>query len=597
MKEVSSQSIKIPKLIADHLRWIVVLAQLNRIAGKEYRYPVAQLVRDLQLDRLFPDRDGKIDRSPYVGLTRKGWDIWCCGKSVDKGESPLNSIYQCRTFYGLDAPNNLLQRLTKLLEMAIDSSKSLELEPRRGKKDSKYDRYVEQWGEYALQLVVFNGGWEAFSQKSSLTEIKDLWLGLYPPKLGMTGADRDSLIQRVLYLDADRYIQVLTVSIGLLYPLWFFGDEGRKERLERLTANDRQLKKALPKRDLYIDVNTHIGKMAGLPYPLGIADDILSYCWDVELTQLRSKITDLAWQSIAIKAIATELQNEYWSPPLLFTMWSDELPVPDDDLHNYSIPLIAITQGTDRFAEIYQRRRYQGDLAASSLGIEPFTYGEKIFDRLQSIGIAPPQKRLYRRSDILTKNFDTDAIATYFPPSLLLEIDLTYERLTNTDIYRQWGAAGDAFNYRTPQLVLAGGMFLSRQAKAADLIIDLGAYLHLVELLIRSLRPEWDSIAKARHQLAGERQIAGKLAAAEAIASACAIVAQKTKLVKTNLVSPTIVPEILGEIASEMTIALLPSESERQEECLQHIYGWGWAKLFDAIEVTSIYIACELFTG
>ena len=144
---------QIPKLLADHLRWIVVLAQLREMGGKEHRYPVRQLVADLQLSSLFAKPTGEIEREPIVGLSKKAWEIWCCGKSVDKGESPLNSIYQCRSFYGLDAPNNLLSRLNKLLDLAIDRHKTLEPEARRGKKDSKYDRYLEQWGDYAIQLV------------------------------------------------------------------------------------------------------------------------------------------------------------------------------------------------------------------------------------------------------------------------------------------------------------------------------------------------------------------------------------------------------------------------------------------------------------
>ncbi len=594
----TSQSIEIPKLLADHLRWMVVLAQLKEIRGKVHRYPVRQLVTDLQLANLFPTQTDGSEREPVVGLTKKGWEIWFCGKSVDKGESPLNSIYQCRSFYGLDAPNNLLQRLNKLLEIAIDLQKTLEIEARRGKKDGKYDRYVEQWGDYALQLVQLNGGWEQFSTRSNLAEIEDLWLGV-EPTFTHTGADRESLIQRILYLDSDRYVQILTTAVGSLYPLWFFKSQERKELLDLIALEDRGMKKALPKRDLYLDVNTQIGQMAGLPYPFGVADELLAYCWDVELRELRVKLTETAWSPNAIKSIARELQNEYWSPPLLFTMWGDEFPLPDDDKHNYPIPLIALTQGGNRFGELYQHQK-MGDkpLPEVSIGIEPQTYGEKILDRIATQGIKIPAQYQCQRSQILTADkLELDLIASYFPISLLLQVNPDYQQLSTADLYQKWGQIGEAFNYNCPQLVLAGGMFLTRQAKATDLIIDVGLYLQTIELLIRSIRPEWDSIERYFSQLASNN-LAAKQAAARGIAEACQVVARKSKLVKGGeLVSANAISEILSQVAVEMVTALIPTDAETHQECTKQIYDWGWAKLLESVQSTSIYIACELFTG
>ena len=593
------QSMQVPKLLADHLRWMVVLAQLRELGGKEHRYPVKQLVADLQLTSLFPAQtDEQIQREPVLGLTKKGWEIWFCGKSVDKGESPLNSIYQCRSFYGLDAPNNLLQRLNKLLDIAIDRHKTIEPEARRGKKDSKYDRYLEQWGEYALQLVWLNGGWENFSHLTSLAEVKDLWLGVTPPRAEMTGEDRDSLIQRVIYLDSDRYIQIVTTPIGSLYPLWFFKSQTRKELLDRIAIQDRGMKKALPKRDLYIDVNTQIGQMAGLPYPFGVADELLAYCWDVDVDEVGTRLSETAWQPIAIQSIARELQNEYWSPPLLFTMWGDEFPLPDDDKHNYSIPLISLTQGGDRFGELYQRiATVDKPLTELTIGIEPSTYGEKILERVTTQGVNISAHQDCNRTQILTQSLDLDLIASYFPVSLLLQINPNYQQLTISDLYQQWGKVGDAFNYTCPQLVLAGGMFLSRQAKAIDLIIDLASYLHTVELLIRFLRPEWDSIERYFPQLSSNN-VTEKQAAAQAIADACRVVGKKSKLVKGGeLVSANAIAEILSQVAVEMVVALIPTDEEKCQACVEQIDDWGWAKLLESVQSTAVYIACELFTG
>ncbi len=593
------QSMQVPKLLADHLRWMVVLAQLREIGGKEHRYPVKQLVQDLQLTSLFPPQAaGTIEREPVVGITKKGWEIWFCGKSVEKGESPLNSIYQCRSFYGLDAPNNLLQRLNKLLDLAIDRHKTIEPEARRGKKDSKYDRYLEQWGDYALQLVWLNGGWESFSTKTSLTEVKDLWSGVTSPRAELTGEDRDSLIQRIIYLDSDRYIQIVTTAIGSLYPLWFFKSQARKELLDLIAIQDRGMKKALPKRDLYIDVNTQIGQMAGLPYPFGVADEMLAYCWDVDVSEVHNRLPETAWQPIAIQSIARELQNEYWSPPLLFTMWGDEFPLPDDDKHNYSIPLIALTQGGNQFGELYQQiATIDKPLTELTIGIEASTYGEKILERIAIQGVKTSAQQNCTRTQILTQELDFDLLASYFPVSLLLQINPQYRQLSTADLYQRWGKVGDAFNYNSPQLVLAGGMFLARQAKAIDLVVDLASYLHTVELLIRSLRPEWDSIERYFPQLASN-DITEKEAAAQAIMAACQAVGKKSKLVKGgDLVSANAIAEILSQVAIEMVTALMPMDENKCQICVEQIDDWGWAKLLESVQSTAVYIACELFTG
>jgi hypothetical protein len=593
-----SQSMQVPKLLADHLRWMVVLAQLREVGGKEHRYPVKQLVADLQLTSLFAKPTGEIDREPFVGISKKAWEIWFCGKSVDKGESPLNSIYQCRSFYSLDAPNNLLQRLNKLLDMAIDKHKTIEPEARRGKKDSKYDRYLEQWGDYAIQLVALNGGWENFSSLERLAQIKDLWVGIQPPRVDLTGADRESLIQRIIYLDTDRYVQVVTTAMGSLYPLWFFKSQARKDLLDRIASQDREIKKALPKRDLYIDVNTQIGQMAGLPYPFGVADEMLAYCWDVEIEQVASHLGESAWCPMAIKSIARELQNEYWSPPLLFTMWGDEFPLPDDDKHNYSIPLITLTQGGNKFGELYQRIAIEAKpLTDLSIGIETDTYGEKILDRLDTAKIKIPNQYNLQRTQLLTQALDVDLIASYFPISLSLHINPNYQQLSTADLYQKWGEVGDAFNYTSPQLVLAGGMFLARQAKATDLIIDLATYLHTVELLIRTLRPEWDSIERYFPRLASN-DVQQKQAAAQAIREACQAVAKKSKLVKGgDVVGANAIAEILSAVAIEMLTALIQIDAEKHQECIEQIDDWGWAKLLESVQSTSVYIACELFTG
>ncbi|WP_309738323.1 hypothetical protein, partial [Chamaesiphon sp. OTE_20_metabat_361] len=128
-------------------------------------------------------------------------------------------------------------------------------------------------------------------------------------------------------------------------------------------------------------------------------------------------------------------------------------------------------------------------------------------------------------------------------------------------------------------------------------IIDLGIYLRTVELLIRNLRPEWDSIERYFTQLASN-DITTKQAAAQSIREACQIVAKKSKLVKgSDLVSANAIAEILSQVAIEMLTALIPTDAEKYQACVEQIDDWGWAKLLESVQSTSVYIACELFTG
>jgi hypothetical protein len=138
---------------------------------------------------------------------------------------------------------------------------------------------------------------------------------------------------------------------------------------------------------------------------------------------------------------------------------------------------------------------------------------------------------------------------------------------------------------------------LARQAKATDLIIDLATYLHTVELLIRTLRPEWDSIERYFPRLASN-DVQQKQAAAQAIREACQAVAKKSKLVKGgDVVGANAIAEILSAVAIEMLTALIPIDAEKHQECVEQIDDWGWAKLLESVQSTSVYIACELFTG
>ena len=118
-----------------------------------------------------------------------------------------------------------------------------------------------------------------------------------------------------------------------------------------------------------------------------------------------------------------------------------------------------------------------------------------------------------------------------------------------------------------------------------------------VELLIRTLRPEWESIERYFTQLTSN-DVSVKQAAAWGIAEACQVVGKKSKLVKNgDLVTANAIAEILSQVAIEMVTALVPLESPQHPECVKQIEDWGWAKLLESVRSTSVNIACELFTG
>jgi hypothetical protein len=92
--------------------------------------------------------------------------------------------------------------------------------------------------------------------------------------------------------------------------------------------------------------------------------------------------------------------------------------------------------------------------------------------------------------------------------------------------------------------------------------------------------------------------IVEKQAAAQAIREACQVVAKKTRLVKDgDLVGANAIAEILSQVAIEMLTALIPVDADLYRECVEQIDDWGWAKLLESVRFTSVYIACELFTG
>ncbi|WP_309743151.1 hypothetical protein [Chamaesiphon sp. OTE_20_metabat_361] len=293
-------------VLLDRIRWMVVLAKLKELDpdSTEKPDPSIRSIQDINDEKdlinfmpLFADDDSAFDISLEL------WQSLFC-KSVGSKEKRVNSfintIYQCRNFYALDAPNNPAQRLTKIVDGTGRAT------------EGKYDDNIRQWGKYAKELVKDNGGWESFLAKNLLSDVADVKF----PSIGVkTGEDRESLIQRILYLERDRYIQVLATTVVALWPIWFLKRTENIEFLRNITEREQKTKnfrvgKRLPTEELYIDVNPSIGKMQGLPYPFGFADTLLEEALSDEEKDIEeSKLDRESWPPVAINLLIKKLRN------------------------------------------------------------------------------------------------------------------------------------------------------------------------------------------------------------------------------------------------------------------------------------------------
>ena len=306
-------------VLLDHIRWMVVLAKLKELDPDSTEKPDSTIrtIQDINNDQklisfapLFTDDDAAFDISLEL------WQSLFCksvGAKDNRVSSYINTIYQCRNFYALDAPNNPAQRLTKIVDGTGRAT------------EGKYDRHIGEWGNYAKKLVAANDSWGKFLGLENLSDVQDIEFTSIGKK---TGAERESSIQRILYLERDRYIQILTTTVCSLWPIWFLKNPDNIAVLKDITEreqkknNNFRVGKRLPSQELYIDVNPFVGKMRGLPYPFSFADTLLTEA----LTKQGKSIQDLdrtIWPAEAVILLTQKLRSQYWSPPILFVQPND----------------------------------------------------------------------------------------------------------------------------------------------------------------------------------------------------------------------------------------------------------------------------------
>jgi hypothetical protein len=656
----TSKKYKFPSVLAAHIQWCIVLAKLKELdldykiqqtreafavkpkdkklsvtlialeKEQKSKLSVKDLVKTLGLESLF-------DESLAGNLSRTDWDQWFCGK--DKG-TPLNSIYQCKGFYGLEAPNNLVQRLTNMCEEftkeSFDESKD---------RESKYDRYINDWGEYALKLVNRNTSLANFLSLEHLSDVKDFWA----EENTQTGenlaeyADHpNSLIKRILFLESDRYIQILTSTVAMLWPLWFFKRHENVQKLKDISRFEKENKnlnlgKPLPESEIFIDINTSIGEMAGLPYPFGVADKLLGSN-PVGRDGIKYQKGD-PWPSEAQALIAEQIKKEFWSPPLLLAVRSGQF---DPNIGNIQIeqrmnnnqnnvvPLIKITDSCKDFYTIHVRKDYgsnyskksswQDKLTKLKFAVEAGTFGDRLVKKLQKVLrkygqtiYSLPITRIQSSGDFTKSEFtEINIVPSFSPVNILIQTNPDYRRMTELETY-QYEECASVFSRSFPAIVLCGGIFLARQPKAVDLIVDTATYLNKLDILFRQLRPQWKIIEEEFEYLQLD-DIDRKIAAAKTISKDCFASALSSPIVQMGMISlkieerpepnnPKILREVtispieqwLVDIGKDMGKILHSHEPELQEKFNTHWQQWGWATLFEFDQYVSISISCDLF--
>ncbi len=527
-------------------------------------------------------------------------------------ESLLNSVYQCRPYYGLAAPNNAAQRFAELArefaELAREAASDSGPPKRRGRQNAEYDAYVEQWGKYAAALLEANGGWERFLSRSSLAEVIDFWPGCVklPVRGALHGSDWASFVQRVLYLEEDRYVQVLATPAAVLWPVWFFKDRARQQQLYRLRAVEGGRFTIGPRLDegrheIYIDVSTSVHQMRGTPFPFGFAADV------VAARHAERPEQDQVWSSGTVPWVMEALEAVFWSPPLLFAARGDVVPPPDEDERkNDAIGFIQISTPCPIFGSVYRRRGRAGrDKLKFRDETACYHYGSWAAPVVEKLKTPPDRARALTCRDMVEdfrQATGADVVLSYFPLNVPIHANAEeFERLGPEGLFERYRVA-DALelNYVLSGSVLTGGRFLSRQPRMQALLQYLGLHLAKAEALARYLLPAPTMLPRYYDELRASERAKWSEAVSQ-IKVRCEVTAGALKAVKEKVVPENFLQQTFTDVALEMIQAVLdggsgaaPRDRLAKTEC--QVRDWGWASLMEFVAYTSVYLAAMLYS-
>lgn len=579
---------ELPRLLQQHLRWALVLAKMMELdrdsrplsAGeKKSEKKISRVAEIGSLIEVIMGRSVLTTKQ----FTIQHWNAWFAAQK----ESPVSSIYECRAFYGLDSPNNVVQRFERALQ-DVDGE-----ERRGGRPGGSYELAMNEWGDYAMALVRHNGGHRHFFDIKALEDVIDiepaLESGAHEWKVAGHAGEEKSFIRHILNLQNDRYIQILLPPVGVLWPLWFLKIQGTMEAL-LATADERLLGPKLSKEAIPdIDLVTTIGQCAGLPYPFGAADRALQ-----EHARENGTTVDMhaPWSTEAMTVVAEAFSRERWSPPVLLAGRGDQWSVHEQPGRtNRIVPIAIVSEASSIFGGLYANTttRKKQEWESFRVAYETKTWGEKFVQRLK----LQKAKSLSHSefTDIRSHIRDFDLILSYFPVDLLLDIPGVLERITPSELAKTASVPPEELEYILPSTVLAAGSLLGDQPKMRTLVLNLVRVLHRAVEMVHHLRPRGDVLAAHFRRLRSAKS--DRKAVAEMVEQLCQAAASRGFLTGTGI-HPNVIPDWMRRIGTEMVDVLISQRSPRSD-AIQIMNEWGWAQLLEYVLTTSIYVSVELF--
>lgn len=589
-------------LLVAHCSWVLALAKLEQLGNldRPTNQSILDEASDLSVYTTFrPNEPIKSDArvSPenwrkWFGrgrLQRAGADE---NKSSPRGKrDSLRTVYELRPFYALEAPNNLAQRLANLA--GILNASDAERRVTTNHSTSKYDEYIYQWGNYALNLVSLNGGWRRFLSVCKLTQLQDYWpsASCAAPDVG-SALDRDSFIQRVIALAKDKYIQVLTNPVGVMWPLWFLRDRNKWNLLSSIQNQESRAYRIGPSLSrqvfdsMYVEVNTQVGSLKDLPFPFGYADEALK--------RQGGPPPGRVWQMEHTKLVAQDLREQFWSPPLLFGTRPDLLSAPVEIPTNESVPMLKIAGPCPTFSSVHSSLTAIGKpLADLRIYSIPNGWSAPLMTELRKLN---PQGHFEVQQDTQhackLPSPLPDLVLSHFPVDVPIEASGHYERLSTSQIYHFSEHYANQLNYSLPATVLAGGMFLARQPFMPRLLQELSRILAKIEALFRQLSPVWENLPERYQALLSQKHPEQKKEAAVHIAQYCDYV-KSSPLMRHSPLRNLNIKDLLVEIGVAMNSVLF-SQAD-QDVCRCHYEDWAWARLLEQLQYTEVYLSHYIY--
>ncbi len=591
--------------------------RLNQATVHQKFQSTIQRALSVGYDAIFPSQEHvSIGNQTEKAKLLSELAFWVFGRSDKKKRSGLRhsktekktrstslslTMYQARQFFGLEAPNNTVNKFERWFN---DIGKDGEARKRKPHSVSVLpEKRMLEWGDYAAQLVACNGGIKSLADMSSFDELQDLW----PPKSTFTRSGipgNDSFLKRIVSLSTNDYLQILTMPVGILWPLWLVRNERYKKFLSDLQKEGYSDMPSL-KTDLnlYFDISTNPLDLASTPYPFGFAYDAVSHAFETDSLSVSNKV----WTPKGLERVAKTLENEQWSPPLLICgrgdQWNSqhvERPLEKQrdrsQSNNKPVPIIKIAEPCDRFSQVYCGKSSPADTALV-LHFEAGSFGERVSNGMQRVKANVSSQRLSREKmqkplPHATKN---TLVLTYFPQELAWAASEEYEYLELTSLPGQSRLSDprnmSSLSYLLPSAVLIGGSTIVEHTKMLRLIQKLGEIIWTVKCVFEHLIPFPELL----------EDVFGRIRSAE-LRNKQVLVQEVRRIFKSFVAGSTkstqiseIVVEELSALGMEMSRADHFDTENQQKEFENNYASWGWVLIIELIPFTCADITVHIY--